>query len=253
MSSLSPKDRVSLCIFSYADGRRCRTPRIASHPHFCYDHAQKESRAATADKLAKDLSAFFSAHDVSTALARLIPAVVRGDIKPRTARTVAYMAQTLLQSIHLAQSEFKDAFGPDALRKSVRSGITSNHDRLFPPDSQPQPYADPATATLAATITPTQPASPLQSPVASPTPVAAAHPVCHPERSEGPRLDPASPTNAETRPTAATQSTIQSPEPNNQPTTPTPVPRQRPYNPTGDPYVTYFDHTYRLREPEKAY
>jgi hypothetical protein len=53
MSSLSPKDRVSLCMFTYADGRRCRTPRISSHPHFCCDHAQKESRAATADKLGK--------------------------------------------------------------------------------------------------------------------------------------------------------------------------------------------------------
>jgi len=46
MSSLSPKDRVSLCMFTYADGRRCRTPRTSTHPHFCYDHAQKESRAA---------------------------------------------------------------------------------------------------------------------------------------------------------------------------------------------------------------
>jgi hypothetical protein len=26
MSSLSSKDRVSLCIFTYADGRRCRLP-----------------------------------------------------------------------------------------------------------------------------------------------------------------------------------------------------------------------------------
>src|SRR5277367_6118643 len=252
MSSLSPKDRASLCIFSYADGRRCRTPRIADHPHFCYDHAQKESRAATADKLAKDLSAFFSGHyisanDVATAVARLIPAVVRGDIKPRTARTVAYMAQTLLQSIHLAQSEFKDAFGQDALRKSVPSGITSNHDRLFPPDSQPNSEPKPAPASTESaspksTSTPTPTATPPQPP-----------PVCHPERSEGPRLDPASPTNAETRPTATTQPPTQSPESSDQPTTPTPAPRQRPYNPTGDPYVTYFDHTYRLREPEKAY
>src|SRR5277367_3798766 len=248
MSSLSPKDRASLCIFSYADGRRCRTPRIADHPHFCYDHAQKESRAATADKLAKVLSAFFSGHyisanDVATAVARLIPAVVRGDIKPRTARTVAYMAQTLLQSIHLAQSEFKDAFGPDALRKSVRSGITSNHDRLFPPNSEPKPApASTESASPKSTSTPTPTPTPPQPP-----------PVCHPERSEGPRLDPASPTNAETRPTPATRPPTQSPESSDQPTTPTPAPRQRPYNPTGDPYVTYFDHTYRLREPEKAY
>ncbi len=71
-------------------------------------------------------------------------AVVRGDIKPRT---VAYMAQTLLQSIHHAQSEFHDAFGPDNYRKSIRPGITSNHTRLYPPDTPPHapmPRATPA-------------------------------------------------------------------------------------------------------------
>jgi hypothetical protein len=41
-----------------------------------------------------------------TALSRLIPAVIRGDIKPRLARTVAYMLQTQLQAIHLAQHEY---------------------------------------------------------------------------------------------------------------------------------------------------
>jgi hypothetical protein len=264
MSSLSPQDRVSLCIFTYADGRRCRlprasmgTPRTSSHPagappsfseggssHLCHYHAQKESRAATADKLAKDLSAFFSGHyisanDVATAVARLIPAVIRGDIKPRTARTVAYMAQTLLQSIHLAQSEFKDAFGQDALRKSVRTGIASNHDRLFPPE--PQPHADPTSASP----------QPTQHPATSPTP--AADPVCHSERSEEPWLDPAAPTTTETRPTPASQATTtQSPEPTNQPVTPSPAPRRR-QEPPRDPYAIRFDHTYRLREPEKAY
>ena len=39
MASLSPKDRVSLCLFSFTDGRRCCTPRISSHPHFCFYHA----------------------------------------------------------------------------------------------------------------------------------------------------------------------------------------------------------------------
>jgi hypothetical protein len=69
MSSLSPvgrsaatreNDRVSRCRFTFADGRRCRTPRINSHPHFCYCHAQKESRSLTAENLAEDLSCFFS-------------------------------------------------------------------------------------------------------------------------------------------------------------------------------------------------
>ena len=118
MSSLTSKDRVSLCLFSFTDGRRCRTPRTARHPHFCFYHAQKEARAQAAEKLAKDLAYFFSndylsACDLSTALSRLIPAVIRGDIKPRLARTVAYMFQTQLQAIHLSQHEYINAFGSD--------------------------------------------------------------------------------------------------------------------------------------------
>jgi hypothetical protein len=39
MSSLRLQDRVSLCRFTFADGRRCRTPRSPHHPHFCSDPA----------------------------------------------------------------------------------------------------------------------------------------------------------------------------------------------------------------------
>src|SRR5277367_2589778 len=332
MSSLNSKDRVSLCLFTYADGRRCRLPRAsksssristgAPHAgappsfseggssHFCHYHAKKESRAATADNLAKDLAAFFSGHtvsanDLTTALARLLPAVVRGDIKPRAARTIAYMAQTLLQSIRLSQSEFKDAFGQDALRKSIRTGITSNHNRLFPP----QPHAEPAADS-----------SPSQSAPAKPAPTSkhvSSHPACHPGRSEGYLPDAAVPTNVETRPTlASTQPHAQPPQndcrggacsapaachpacpeedrrersegslldpaaptnvetrsipapavpttpeprptPSSQPVPQTPPPaspRQRPPSPHRDPYAIHFDdQNYRLREPEKAY
>src|SRR5229473_3392210 len=101
MSSLRPvgrsaatldKDRKSLCCFTFADGRQCRTPRSPHHPHFCSDHARKDSQARAADKLASDLSYFFSgqylsACDLSAVLGRLLPAVVRGDIKLPSTRT----------------------------------------------------------------------------------------------------------------------------------------------------------------------
>jgi hypothetical protein len=146
MSSLSPKDRVSLCLFSYEDGRRCRTPRIASHPHFCFYHAQKESQSQSAEKLAKELDYFFSgdylsACDLSTAMGRLIPAVIRGHIKPRLARTVAYMLQTQLQAIHLAQHEYINAFGTDGWRDAVRHSVNANNEHLSPPDLEPSDTA----------------------------------------------------------------------------------------------------------------
>src|SRR6266436_4597039 len=151
MSSLSPKDRVSLCQFTLSDGRRCRTPRTGKNPHFCFDHAQKEARARTAETLGKDLAYFFSgdylsACDLRSALGRLIPAVLRGDVKPRTARTVAYLAQILLQAIHLSKHEFSNAFGTDGWRQSVRNSVNSNYDYRFPPaqPESPQPAETPA-------------------------------------------------------------------------------------------------------------
>jgi len=285
MASLTAKDRVSLCLFSFTDGRRCRTPRTGNHPHFCFYHAQKEAQACTAESLAKDLATFFSgdylsACDLNTALGRLIPAVIRGDIKPRLARTVAYMVQTQLQAIHLSQHEYINAFGADGWRKAVRTSVHVNYDYRFPPapgnaepkpqqpeppqsrrvHPQPQPPAQsparPATSTssarpatsvsvgagLARPDHTTQPATPApRQPQLSPSdsaPPQSAAPAgaCHPERSEGPCLNPASSTIDETRlPSAPAQSA----QPN---TTPRPQP-----TPSRDPYAVHFDHNYRLR------
>src|SRR6266446_541911 len=143
MSSLSPKDRVSLCSFTFSVGRRSLKKNTGKNPHFCFDHAQKEARARAAQKLGKDLTYFFSgdylsACDLSTALARLIPAVVRGDVKPKTAHTVAYLAQTLMQAIHISQHEYINAFGRNGWRESVRNSVNGNRDYRFPPDPEPE-------------------------------------------------------------------------------------------------------------------
>ena len=134
MPSIRPQDRVSLCHFSFADGRRCLTPISPGHPHFCFYHAQKEAQSVAAEKLGRDLDYFFSgdylsACDLSAALARLFAAVARGHIKPRAARTLAYLAQTLAQTIHLSQHEYINAFGTDAWRQAVRLSVTQNASR----------------------------------------------------------------------------------------------------------------------------
>ena len=41
MSTNRSKDRASMCSFTFADGRRCRSPRRNSHPHLCAFHAHK--------------------------------------------------------------------------------------------------------------------------------------------------------------------------------------------------------------------
>ncbi|HZV88904.1 MAG TPA: hypothetical protein VFF95_15250 [Candidatus Binatus sp.] len=237
MSSLSPKDRVSLCLFAFEDGRRCRTPRTGNHPHFCFYHAQKEARAQAADKLAKDLACFFSgdyltANDLSTALSRLIPAVVRGDIKPRLARTVAYMLQTQLQAIHLAQHEYINAFGTEGWRKAIRKSVNVNYDYRFPPGQSPaepapqqpaqtpaQSPARPATETsvgagLARPAPTTQPGVPV--PTSSPAP-ARLQPL-----SPAPVAQPPAPTNAQ--PPQPNSAPAQLAEPNRNPAAHTPQP-----------------------------
>ena len=182
MSSLSPKDRVSLCSFTFSDGRRCRSPRFGNHPRFCPDHAQKEARARARQSLGKDLARYFSgdylsACDLSTALGCLIPAVIRGDIKPRAARTVAYLAQTLMQAIHISEHEYTNAFGSDGWRQSIRNSVDGNHDYRFPPapkpeqpaspQPQPEPPANCHSGALAQAFRPEEPASSSNSSLAT--------------------------------------------------------------------------------------
>ena len=150
MSSLTSKDRVSLCSFTFSDGRRCLTPRTGKHPRFCFYHAQKEARARAAKKLGKDLAYFFSgdylsACDLSAALGRLIPAVVRGDVKPKTAHTVGYLSQTLMQAIHLSKHEYNQRFRHERLAP-IRPQLRQRQPRLPLPArprtvrlTQPQP------------------------------------------------------------------------------------------------------------------
>jgi hypothetical protein len=263
-------DHVSLCLFTFSDGRRCRTPRTGNHPHFCFDHAQKEAHARTAESIGKDLAYFFSAdylsaNDLSAALARLIPAVVRGDIKPKTARTVAYLAQTLLQSIRLAQHEYINAFGTNGWRNAIFHSVNGNHDYLFPPAPAspvvaglqtgavhaPQPLSStPHTQVPQPTAAPsqTQPLRPVSGPASTPPQPTAAPLGCHSERSEESAVSPApqapaSTTNA-TPPISATQPAPAVPptaQPNNPPPPPPPPPAKK-----WDPYGIDFPPNCRL-------
>jgi hypothetical protein len=174
--SSNPKDRASLCLFTFTDGRKCRTPRTTGHPHFCFYHARKESQARAAETLGNDLNFFLSgeylsANDLTVALGRIIPAVVRGDIKPRTATTVAYLAQTLLQTIHLAQDEYINAFGTPEWRETIHNAVGQNWK-----------YRHPAPPSNAAP-TPVPTPNPAPPPTSAPPPAPPSN--CHPQRSEG--------------------------------------------------------------------
>jgi hypothetical protein len=133
----SKKNRANLCSFTFADGRRCRTPRSSSHPHFCYFHARKEAQAKAAEELGSDISYFFSgryltACDLSVALGHLFAAAAQGHIKPKTASTLAYLGQTLLQTIQVAQHEYISTYGAQSWRQTVHSSVKSNFEHQHP-------------------------------------------------------------------------------------------------------------------------
>jgi hypothetical protein len=129
MSTLHSEDRVSLCTFTFADGRRCLTPLHSGHSHLCYFHASKEVQAHAAEQAGRDITSclssgrYLSACNLSIALGRLFSAVAQGHIKPKTANTLAYLGQTLLQTIRLAQHEYINAFDTDAWPSAVRLSL----------------------------------------------------------------------------------------------------------------------------------
>ncbi len=108
-ASKSKKNRSpNLCAFTFADGRQCRTPRSSGHQHL------------------EDLASLFCgkvlcAPDFAAALGRVLSAVARGYIKPKTAVSLALLGHTLNQSIKIAQDEYATAPGGNARPERVAS------------------------------------------------------------------------------------------------------------------------------------
>src|SRR5215467_5764833 len=176
MSTIPSKDRASLCTFTFADGRRCRTPRQSGHPLYCCFHARKQAHLDAADQLGRDFAFllsgdYFSACDLAAALGRLFAAVARGDVKPRTAATLVYLALTLLQTIQVAQDEYINAFSTDGWRRLVHNHIQQNQKYLAPSSVQPAP---PVTPACSAGLTPSSCSSPATASQPRATPQASA-------------------------------------------------------------------------------
>ena len=137
MSTSLSKDRSSLCTFTFADGRRCRMPRQSGHPLLCCFHARREAQAQAAEEVGRDIRFFLSgdylsAGDLSLALGRVFAATAQGQLKPKTAGTLAYLGQTLLQTIHHAENEYINAFSTDRWRRVIHTHINENSHYLFP-------------------------------------------------------------------------------------------------------------------------
>ena len=179
------KDRSpNLCTFTFADGRQCRMPRRSGHLHFCYFHAQKEAESLAAQQVGQDISRFLptkllTACDLGVAMSRLFCAVARGEIKPKVASTLAYLAQTMLQSIPIAQHEYCESLGTDYWHGAIRSSFN-----VPAPEPEPAPKPQPAKSVPPPAATSAGCHSERSEESAFLSPSAPSH-ICHPERSEG--------------------------------------------------------------------
>jgi hypothetical protein len=131
MSTIRSKDRVSLCTFTFADGRKCRSLRFKNHAHLCYFHALKESQAIASVTIGNKIlnrfsGSYLSACDLTSALGEVFRGVAQGSIKRKTAATLAYLGQTMVNSIQVAENEYINAFGTDEWRDTIHSSVTSN-------------------------------------------------------------------------------------------------------------------------------
>ena len=124
-----------VCRFAYSDGRRCRMLLSPSHTYLCAFHALKESRALGAQKVGHSLAAslsqdFITACDLTAALSQLFAAIAQGHLKPKTANTLAYVGQTITQTLRLSRQEFISAYGTQAWRSAIRDALTNSHSHI---------------------------------------------------------------------------------------------------------------------------
>src|SRR5580704_1844151 len=111
--SIAPSPAVPLdlqrCQFSFADGRRCRSPRGEAHPTLCVAHARSQARADQTTNLADELApisgAFNTATDVNHVLGNLFSQLAQNRISRRNAVALGYLAQLLLQTLPAVREE----------------------------------------------------------------------------------------------------------------------------------------------------
>src|SRR5712671_4193151 len=150
MSTNSSNDRASLCAFTFADSRQCRMPRRAGHPYLCAFHARKEAQALDGETAGRDIAYhlsgnYLSACDLTSA---------QGQLKPKTASTLAYLGQTLAQTLHLAQGEYVNAYGTDFWRETIRTSLEQSADHMSTDTHSATTAPEPASAARKSPLNP---------------------------------------------------------------------------------------------------
>jgi hypothetical protein len=107
--------------------RRCRMPRIDTHPAFCYLHAKAEQEVRDAALRHNQLSTyngtFYTITDVNQALGRVFNLLSQDRIPARQAAVLAYVSQLLLQTLDGVKYETELTLGFSGYENLVRNII----------------------------------------------------------------------------------------------------------------------------------
>jgi hypothetical protein len=143
MSTDFPGLRAGYCAFTFKDGRCCNNLRHPTHPHLCLPHARKEAAQLAEMHVGTNLCHeikrnYVTAADLTWTVSRVFEAVAKGQLSPKTARTLAYLAQIMAQTIPLAQHEFVEALGHEDWAAAVTESFPSEGNPRYDdaPDEQ---------------------------------------------------------------------------------------------------------------------
>lgn len=162
---------ASVCSYTFTDGRHCRTPRSSRQSLLCAFHAQKQADAEKRQHVGYKIGTwvtteYLSACDLGHALGLVFSQTLQGNIKPKTAATLAYLGQTMLQTIQVAQHEYINAHGAEGWRDAIRCATSDPARAVNAQTENAQP--EPAQLEEALPEPGATPAAPLTVPVTVP-------------------------------------------------------------------------------------
>ena len=99
-----------LCQFAFSDGRLCRMLRQKNHPTLCLFHARDEQQLLESHNLGAQIATsytgdYLTAADINHVLSKVFTALAQNRIPQRTAATLAYLGQVMLNSLPMAKKE----------------------------------------------------------------------------------------------------------------------------------------------------
>jgi hypothetical protein len=98
------------CQYTFSDNRQCRMLRQTNHPTLCPFHARDEQQLLESHTLGAQIATsytgdFLTAADINHVLSKVFTALAQTRIPQRTAVTMAYLGQIMLQTLPLVKKE----------------------------------------------------------------------------------------------------------------------------------------------------